>query len=88
MTSTAMGMEEAEETVKSAGAEAVWDDKTRQNYAEWETDDGTYKIWLEDSKSIEEKLKLIKENDLAGVAEWRLGWEKSGIWDLILQYVN
>ena len=88
VTSTAMGMEEAEETVKSAGAEAVWDDKTRQNYAEWETDDGTYKIWLEDSKSIEEKLKLIKENDLAGVAEWRLGWEKSGIWDLILQYVN
>lgn len=88
VTSTAMGMEEAEDTVKSAGAETVWDEKTRQNYAEWETDGGTYKIWLEDSKSIEEKLKLIKENNLAGVAEWRLGWEKSGIWDLILQYVN
>ena len=36
----------------------------------------------------EEKLKLIKENKLAGVAEWRLGWENSSIWDLILQYVN
>lgn len=88
ITSTALGMEEAEETVKSAGAEAKWDDKTKQNYAEWETDGGTYKIWLEDSKSIEEKLKLIKANNLAGVAEWRLGWEKSAIWDLILQYVN
>lgn len=88
VTSTALGMEDAEDTVKSAGAEAVWDDKTKQNYAEWETNEGTYKIWLEDSKSIEEKLKLIKENDLAGVAEWRLGWEKSGIWDIILQYIN
>lgn len=88
VTSTALGMEDAEDTVKAAGAETVWDDKTKQNYAEWETGDGTYKIWLEDSKSIEEKLKLIKDNDLAGVAEWRLGWEKSGIWDLILQYVN
>lgn len=88
ITSTAMGMEEAEDTIKSAGAETTWDDKTKQNYAEWETDGGTYKIWLEDSKSIEEKLKLIKENNLAGVAEWRLGWEKSNIWDLILQYVN
>lgn len=83
-----MGMEEAEDMIKSAGAETTWDDKAKQNYAEWETDGGTYKIWLEDSKSIEEKLKLIKENNLAGVAEWRLGWEKSNIWDLILQYVN
>lgn len=88
ITSTAMGMEEAEDMIKSAGAETTWDDKAKQNYAEWETDGGTYKIWLEDSKSIEEKLKLIKENNLAGVAEWRLGWEKSNIWDLILQYVN
>lgn len=88
VSSTALGMEEAEDMVKSAGAETTWDDKAKQNYAEWETDGGTYKIWLEDSKSIEEKLKLIKENNLAGVAEWRLGWEKSNIWDLILQYVN
>lgn len=88
VTSTAMGMEEAEDTLKTAGVKAKWDEKTRQNYAQWDTDGGTYKIWLEDHKSIEEKLKLIKSNDLAGVAEWRLGWEDPSIWDLILQYVN
>jgi spore germination protein YaaH len=43
---------------------------------------------LEDKESIEEKLKVIKSNKLAGAAEWRLGWENPGIWDLILQYVN
>ena len=43
---------------------------------------------LSDEKSLEEKLKVIKENQLAGVAEWSLGMEGSGVWDLILQYVN
>lgn len=64
------------------------DDKTKQNYAQWEGDGGVYKIWLEDTQSLEEKLKVIKENQLAGVAEWSLGMEGSGVWDLILQYVN
>ena len=81
-------MDDAAELISSMGAQTEWDDKTKQNYAQWDTDNGTYKIWLEDSQSIEEKLKLIKSNNLAGVAEWRLGWENSGIWDLILQYVN
>lgn len=85
---TSMGMDEAQQTIQQAGVQAEWDDKTKQYYAEWEADGGVYKIWLEDSASLEEKLKLIKSNDLAGVAEWRLGWENSGVWDLILQYVN
>ena len=83
-----MGMDEAVETLQNAGVQAEWDDNTKQNYAQWEADGGTYKIWLEDSTSLEEKLKLIKQNKLAGVAEWRLGWENSSVWDLILQYVN
>ena len=84
MTSTALGMEDAEKRVQEAGVQASWDEDTRQNYAQWDADGGTYKIWLEDSQSLEEKLKLIKKNDLAGVAEW----ENSGVWDLISQYIN
>ena len=59
-------MEDAEKRVQEAGVQASWDEDTRQNYAQWDTDGGTYKIWLEDSQSLEEKLKLIKKNDLAG----------------------
>lgn len=88
VSSTAMGMDEAEQTLENSGIQAQWDDKTKQNYAEWEADGGIYKIWLEDMSSLEEKLKLIKSNELAGVAEWKLGWENSRVWDLILQYVN
>ena len=88
VTSTAYSMDEAAQVVKNAGAEAQWDKETMQNYAEWDADGGTYKIWLEDEQSLEEKLKVIKSNNLAGVAEWSLGMEDSGVWDLILQYVN
>lgn len=88
VTSSALGMDEAEDMLQSVGAQAEWDDTAKQNYAQWETEEGVYKIWLEDSTSIEEKLKLIKQNKLAGVAEWKLGWENASVWDLILQYVN
>lgn len=85
---SAYSMDEAAQVVKDAGAQAQWDEETGQNYAEWEADGGTYKIWLEDNRSLEEKLKVIKSNNLAGVAEWSLGMESSSVWDLILQYVN
>ena len=88
VTSEALGMDAAEKAVSDAGAQIIWDENTKQNYAEWEADGGTYRIWLEDEKSLEEKLKVIRENSLAGVAEWSLGMESSGVWDLILQYVN
>ena len=87
-TSQALGMADAQDAISKAGATATWDKSTRQNYAEWETDEGTDKIWLEDAASIEEKMKLIHNQKLAGVAEWRLGYETSDIWDLILKYVN
>ena len=88
VTSTAYSMVEAEKVLSDSGAQAAWDETTMQNYAEWEADDGTYRIWLEDRQSLEAKLKVISENNLAGVAEWSLGMEDPAVWDLILQYVN
>lgn len=88
VTSSAFGMDEAAQLVADAGVQTQWDATARQNYAEWESEDGVYKIWLEDTTSLEERLKVIKENNLAGVAEWCLGMENSGVWDLIRQYVN
>ena len=88
VSSTAKPMKEAYSIVENAGAVLQWDDTAKQNYAQWDADGGTYKIWLEDNASLEEKLKLIKSEKLAGVAEWKLGQENSAVWDLILQYVN
>ena len=86
--SDAYGMDNAQALVKQAGVDTTWDKKAGQNYATWEADGSKYEIWLEDSKSIEAKLKLMKKYKLAGTAEWSLGQESSDIWNLIQKYVN
>ncbi len=86
--SESYGMARAKEKVSEAGAEITWDEETQQNFATWTDGDTTYKIWLEDVKSLEPKLKLMKEYKLAGSAAWALGQETSDVWPLIQQYVN
>lgn len=86
--STAYSMAEAKAVVQQAGATAQWDETTKQNYAEWEADGATYKVWLEDTQSLEPRLQLMKDYKLAGTAAWRLGQEESDVWELILKYVN
>ena len=81
-------MEAAKESVEKNQAEIVWDDEVKQDFATWTAGDVTYKIWLENEKSLEPKLVLMKENNLAGTAAWALGQETADIWELILQYTN
>lgn len=88
VTSEAYGMSKIHIAIENAGAKIVVDEATGQNYAEWEADGATYKVWLEDEDALEAKLKLMKEHNLAGVAAWRLGFESSDVWELILKYVN
>lgn len=86
--SDALGMSAAAAAVEDAGAELTWDDTVQQDFATWTVDDTTYKIWLENEKSIEPKLKLMKEHKLAGTAAWALGQETKETWELILKYAN
>ena len=88
VTSEALGMNDADQKVKNNDAEPVWDDTTKQYYVEIEYDGATYQMWMEEETSIEEKMKLIKQYELAGVSSWRLGYERPSIWDVILKYVN
>lgn len=85
LTSEAIGMDQAQQAISDNGAETYWDKTTSQNYGTYEGDGATYQIWLEDSKSIAEKVKLIPKYKLAGVAEWKLGFENSGIWSVITE---
>lgn len=88
LTSEALGMAEAAQRVADAGVTPEWNEGVMQDYAEWNDGNATYKIWLENARSIEEKLKLMKEHNLAGNAAWKLGFETPDIWDVILKYVN
>ncbi len=88
VTSEAYGMPDAAYKVAEAGVSPVWDEETRQNFATWESGGTTYKVWLEDAQSIEQKLKLMKDNKLAGTAAWAMGQEDPEIWQLIQKYIN
>lgn len=82
LTSEALAMATAEAELKRNGVTAEWDEQTRQYYAEYEKNSATYKIWLEETDSLREKLAYIKSADLAGTAVWRLGFEKPEVWSL------
>ena len=88
ISSQAVDMVTAEQFISNHGITAEWDETTCQNYGEYTSGDSRYQVWLEDADSLEAKLQLMKENNLAGTAAWKLGFETSDIWDLILKYVN
>lgn len=83
LTSEAIGMDQAQEVISVNNVETYWDNNTGQNYGTYEKDGDTYQIWLEDAQSVAEKVKLIPKYGLAGVAQWKLGFENSGIWQVI-----
>lgn len=64
-------------------AEKKWNDELKQYYVEYSKNGYTYKMWVEDEKSIEAKLDLMKQYNLAGVAFWEKDMEKEEIWDLV-----
>ena len=89
VTSEAMGMNQAQQTLENNQVEASWDETTGQNYAQFNGESGElYQIWLEDTESLTKKLELIKNYDLGGVAEWKLGLEDDSVWDLIAKYIS
>ena len=88
VTSEVCSMDQADAYVKEYNMEVYWNTDVSQNYAEGITDSGTLKMWLEDEKSLEEKMKLIQEYDLAGVAEWKLGFERADVWKIISSYIQ
>lgn len=88
VTSEACGMNTADAFISANGMEVTWNETCSQNYAELNSDIGLYQIWLEDEQSIAAKMSLIKDYDLAGVAAWKLGFERPGVWQVIKEYLN
>lgn len=88
LTSQAVGMDLAEEFVLNHNIETRWDEETCQNYGEIQEGDSFYQVWLEDEQSIEVKLNIMQKYNIAGVAEWKLGFEKASVWDVIGNYLN
>lgn len=87
-TSSAVGMQAAIDELNKDGQTAIWNDDAGQYVCSYDKNGVTRKIWFEEDKSIEEKLKVVVDNNTAGIAVWKLGLEKASVWNVINQYIN
>jgi spore germination protein YaaH len=81
--STAMGLSGAQKWVADNGVDLYWQEDLGQYYGEKQMDGSTYYIWMEDERSLQLKMNLIHQYQLAGVACWKLGFDTADIWDTI-----
>ena len=88
LSSKTLGMNDAKKELTNNKVTAQFDEASGQNYAEYKKDGATYKIWLEDMDSLQARLKVIADADLAGMAAWRLGFETREVWPVIEAYMN
>jgi len=81
-----MTMQEAYNTLISNNATITWNEDCGQYYGEYKSNGVTYKIWLEDERSMEERMKIAQKYGVAGIAGWKRGHEKAEVWDVINKY--
>jgi len=81
--SSTMWMADVENRVARYGLTPKWLEAAGQHYIEYGDDSYRYKVWIEDAKSLGLKVDLTKKYELAGVAAWRKGFEKPGIWEAV-----
>lgn len=88
VTSEACGMNTADSALQNLGIQVAWNEASGQNYGELNSEKGLYQVWMEDEQSVAAKMNLIKNYNLAGVASWKLGFERPGVWQIIQSYLQ
>ena len=87
ITSKNVNMNEIDKTIPS-NVERQWNDTLKQDYVEYTEGNATKKMWIEDAKSIKEKVSLIEQYNLGGIAEWTKDRETEDIWEIIKDGLN
>lgn len=87
LTSSAIYMKGINSTIPQ-DAQKVWKDDVKQYYVEYQKNGATYKMWIEDEKSIAEKFNLLNEYNLAGAAYWAKDRETQNIWNVVSEKLD
>lgn len=66
----------------------TWLDEDKQYYYEYVNGNNYTVMWMDEKKSISQKLSLIEEYDLGGSAYWMLGYESDNFWKDISEFIN
>jgi Predicted glycosyl hydrolase len=81
--SKAFSMASVDARLRETSADKRWLSDKGQHYFDYVSDDKTYRIWIEDTRSLALRMDLVEKNALAGAAFWRKGFEHREIWDEI-----
>lgn len=80
ITNPAAKMPTVRAAIENNGLKPTWLDKEKQYYVEYPNGANTSKIWIEDSRSIANRLELVRQYRLAGSACWQLSQGEDEIW--------
>ncbi|HBA97106.1 MAG TPA: glycosyl hydrolase family 18, partial [Lachnospiraceae bacterium] len=86
LTSEACSMRYASEIASGSGAGMVWDEEAGLNYIEYRENNSLRKMWIENRKSLDLKMKAVADGGAAGMAFWKLGMEVASVWDTVAKY--
>lgn len=83
VTSESLTMDEVGLLIEEHKLEPRYDDNTGQEYVEWsdEEKDITYKIWIENSQSLQKRIELVHKYRLAGLASWSDYFASELVWN-------
>ena len=81
--SEALSIKAAAAWIQEKNVSLEWLSDIGQNYGSIQDGNEKKEIWMEDEKSMKEKMKLLKENGIQGVAAWKLGQEPEGFWSIL-----
>ena len=88
LSSRAVGMGVAEKLIKENNGNVRWLEDLGQNYGDCYADGSFVRVWFEDKESLTLKLNVMKNNNLAGVACWKLGLESEEAWEAIGEFLK
>ncbi len=82
-TSEVLSMKNTGAYLETLPFEISWDDLAKQQKATHSADGVLTEVWIEDAASLTNKVSLVGEHGLAGVAAWRRGFESDDVWEVL-----
>ncbi|NBC68043.1 glycoside hydrolase [Paenibacillus sacheonensis] len=84
--SQAILMKSIAELIQTTGASGTYDAASGQVKYRYNGADGyTHVFWAETPATMKARISIAQKYDLAGVAAWRLGYEQSDLWSMLLR---
>jgi len=81
----AIFMKEIPKLIADTNAQGELDPESGQMKYKYVKDGFTYLFWAETESTVKARIDIAKSYDLAGIAAWRLGYESSDLWTMMLR---